>query len=285
MFAPGSKQLSALLAQQIQSFSDEMASGLSPSGCGFDGVSQATGAAFSLKLQSVHQGRQHIRHTRAAGNTGLTARLSNIVCTSVCRNCDYPNRPRIELPVVESTFTLPPPWRPENQFRCVGTGFHTSAQELKRRGMLEQCLSRKSTCKPRESNCTKSWLSPGSLENERLSCFLDFVVEKHLEHRDGEIKESVIAVEVFGRRHGSRSRNRIRSCGPKPRDCAHGSARILRRGRERGPSLGHRTAQRCTYAPVFVQSERHVRGEHARRRSMNRSAAVRDHAYGVLRRR
>src|SRR5256885_3075971 len=41
--------------------------------------------------------------------------------------------------------------------------------------------------------------SPGFARNERLSRFLRFVVERHLEGRDEEIKESLIAVEVFGR--------------------------------------------------------------------------------------
>ena len=42
--------------------------------------------------------------------------------------------------------------------------------------------------------------SPGFARNERLSRFLRFVVETHLEGKDIELKESVIAVEVFGRR-------------------------------------------------------------------------------------
>src|SRR5262249_32659814 len=42
--------------------------------------------------------------------------------------------------------------------------------------------------------------SPGFARNERLSRFLRFVVEKHLEGKDHELKESVIALEVFGRR-------------------------------------------------------------------------------------
>ena len=42
--------------------------------------------------------------------------------------------------------------------------------------------------------------SPGFARNERLSRFLRFVVEGHLEGKDLELKESVIAVEVFGRR-------------------------------------------------------------------------------------
>jgi hypothetical protein len=41
--------------------------------------------------------------------------------------------------------------------------------------------------------------TPGFARNERLSRFLRFVVEGHLEDKDLELKESVIAVEVFGR--------------------------------------------------------------------------------------
>ena len=42
--------------------------------------------------------------------------------------------------------------------------------------------------------------SPGFARNERLSRFLRFLVERHLEGRAEEIKESLIAVEVFGRK-------------------------------------------------------------------------------------
>ncbi len=42
--------------------------------------------------------------------------------------------------------------------------------------------------------------SAGFSRNHRLATFLRFVVERHLEGRDDEIKESVIAVEVFGRK-------------------------------------------------------------------------------------
>jgi TolB-like protein/Tfp pilus assembly protein PilF len=41
--------------------------------------------------------------------------------------------------------------------------------------------------------------SPGFARNERMSGFLRFVVERHLEGKDHELKESVIAIEVFGR--------------------------------------------------------------------------------------
>src|SRR5580704_12443946 len=42
--------------------------------------------------------------------------------------------------------------------------------------------------------------SPGFSRNERLSRFLRFIVEGHLDGKDHELKESVVAVEVFGRR-------------------------------------------------------------------------------------
>jgi hypothetical protein len=41
--------------------------------------------------------------------------------------------------------------------------------------------------------------SPGFCRNERLTRFIKFVVEQHLAGKGGEIKESVIAMEVFGR--------------------------------------------------------------------------------------
>ena len=41
--------------------------------------------------------------------------------------------------------------------------------------------------------------SPGFARNERLSRFLRTVIDRHLEGRDDELKESLIAVEVFGR--------------------------------------------------------------------------------------
>src|SRR5438128_9311385 len=44
--------------------------------------------------------------------------------------------------------------------------------------------------------------SAGFARNERMSRFLRFVVERHLEGRDQELKESLIAIEVFGRPPG-----------------------------------------------------------------------------------
>ena len=45
-------------------------------------------------------------------------------------------------------------------------------------------------------------VSPGFARNERLSRFLRVVVERHLEGRDCDLKESVIGIEVFGRKPG-----------------------------------------------------------------------------------
>jgi Tol biopolymer transport system component len=42
--------------------------------------------------------------------------------------------------------------------------------------------------------------SPGFLRNERMSRFLRFLAERHLEGHANQLKESVIAVEVFGRK-------------------------------------------------------------------------------------
>ena len=44
--------------------------------------------------------------------------------------------------------------------------------------------------------------SAGFARNDRQTQFLRFLVERHLEGRDAELKESVIAVEVFGREPG-----------------------------------------------------------------------------------
>src|SRR5215831_12866907 len=44
--------------------------------------------------------------------------------------------------------------------------------------------------------------SPGFRRNARLSKFLRYIVEGHLEGKDGELKESLLAIEVFGRSSG-----------------------------------------------------------------------------------
>lgn len=44
--------------------------------------------------------------------------------------------------------------------------------------------------------------SPGFARNERMSRFLKFIVEQQLNGRESELKESIIGIEVFGRRPG-----------------------------------------------------------------------------------
>jgi TolB-like protein len=44
--------------------------------------------------------------------------------------------------------------------------------------------------------------SPGFARSERLSRFLRVIIERHLEGRAGDLKESVLAIEVFGRQPG-----------------------------------------------------------------------------------
>src|SRR5260370_14822538 len=44
--------------------------------------------------------------------------------------------------------------------------------------------------------------SPGFARNERMSRFLRFVVEQQLNGRESELKESLIGIEVFGRKPG-----------------------------------------------------------------------------------
>src|SRR4051812_31904703 len=46
----------------------------------------------------------------------------------------------------------------------------------------------------------KIFASPAFARNRRLSQFLRFVVQRHLESRDHELKEAVIGIEVFGRK-------------------------------------------------------------------------------------
>lgn len=44
--------------------------------------------------------------------------------------------------------------------------------------------------------------SRGFARNERLSRFLRVIIERNLEGRDGDLKESVLGIEVFGRQPG-----------------------------------------------------------------------------------
>jgi len=65
--------------------------------------------------------------------------------------------------------------------------------------MLERMPFAESDLQAARSELERVLASPGFTRNERLGRFLRFVVEKHLEGRDDEVKEYVLAVEVFGR--------------------------------------------------------------------------------------
>ena len=71
---------------------------------------------------------------------------------------------------------------------------------LKTRGMLETMPTAESEVHAARRQLERVLASAGFSRNERMARFLRFVVEQHLEGKDSELKESVIAIEVFGRR-------------------------------------------------------------------------------------
>ena len=71
---------------------------------------------------------------------------------------------------------------PENRMYSRGVSTAPTDSEAARR-QLERLLA-----------------SPGFRRNERMSRFLRFLTERHLDGQDNQLKESVIAVEVFGRK-------------------------------------------------------------------------------------
>jgi hypothetical protein len=66
------------------------------------------------------------------------------------------------------------------------------------RRILEPMASCESRAELVRKQLERLLASPGFARNERRSRFLRFVVERHLEGRDSELKESLIAIEVFG---------------------------------------------------------------------------------------
>src|SRR5262245_41342106 len=71
---------------------------------------------------------------------------------------------------------------------------------FKTRGILGPMPPAETAVQPVRQHLERILESSGFVRNERLSRFLRFVVERHLEGKDRELKESVIGVEVFGRR-------------------------------------------------------------------------------------
>src|SRR5215469_16660643 len=64
--------------------------------------------------------------------------------------------------------------------------------------MLDAVASMNSNAQAEREQLERLLASANFARSERQSRFLRFVVERHLEGRDSEIKESVIAMEVFG---------------------------------------------------------------------------------------
>jgi hypothetical protein len=53
-----------------------------------------------------------------------------------------------------------------------------------------------------EEHLERILASPGFARNERMSRFLRFIAQEELNGRGSELKESLIGVEVFGRKPG-----------------------------------------------------------------------------------
>src|SRR4051812_46101527 len=73
--------------------------------------------------------------------------------------------------------------------------------------MLGRMLVTGSEAEATRRELEKILKSPGFVRNERLSDFLRFLIALHLEERDTELKESVIGIEVFGRKPGYDSKD------------------------------------------------------------------------------
>ena len=88
----------------------------------------------------------------------------------------------------------------QHKIEWVGRGCHTPCTPMKTRGILERMSLLESEAQTAPRALQRVLESPGFVRNERLSRFLRFVVDLHLEGRDDELKESVIGTEIFGRR-------------------------------------------------------------------------------------
>lgn len=114
--------------------------------------------------------------------------------------------------------------------------------------------------------------SPGFVRNDRLARFLRFVVEKHLEGRDDEVKESVLAVEVFGRSpdHNSRQDSIVRTEASRLR--ARLSEYYLAEGKDDPVTI---ELPRGGYTPVFRHLEQNApQPSHPRRLWLMLAAAL-----------
>jgi TolB-like protein/Flp pilus assembly protein TadD len=81
-------------------------------------------------------------------------------------------------------------------------GNNTPCTSLKIKVILEQMPLSESDAQAASEELERVLASPGFARNERLSKFLRYIVECHLDDRDGELKESLIGIHVFGRAPG-----------------------------------------------------------------------------------
>jgi hypothetical protein len=133
------------------------------------------------------------------------------------------------------------------------------------------------SAEPVRSQLEKILASPEFLRNDRLSKFLRFVVEQQLAGKAAELKESLVAIEVFGRMPGfdPRQDSVVRTEASTLR------ARLgtLRRRRRRDPVVIE--LPKGGYSPVFRQPEaagRDVPGPEGRPSAAPNTAVAHDHA-------
>jgi len=82
----------------------------------------------------------------------------------------------------------------------VETGFHTFAAPRRSAYSSIPMPSAESSAADVRAGLARILASDGFARNARMSQFLAFLVDRHLSGRDEELKESLIAHEVFGRR-------------------------------------------------------------------------------------
>ena len=82
----------------------------------------------------------------------------------------------------------------------VETGFHTFAGARQIGLFFESVQADEPSAADIRAELAHVLAGAGFARNARMSRFLTFLVDRHLEGRDGELKESLIAHEVFGRR-------------------------------------------------------------------------------------
>src|SRR5580704_10350100 len=91
---------------------------------------------------------------------------------------------------------------PENQSRRVVNECYTFASSSKQALCWNPMTPSGCSAEAVRKHLERVLASPGFARNERLSRFLRVIVERHLDGRDGDLKESVLGIEVFGRQPG-----------------------------------------------------------------------------------